>query len=69
MIKKQMVERSKLHAIISSNEEANRIIERSQQRMDSTNKIVESEVVSQHKKLEARIERRKSLNTKAVGND
>lgn len=68
-LKKEMVERNRLHAIVNTKQEIVKIIEKSEKRADSNKKIVENLMRSQEKTLEARIERRKSMSNKSTKTD
>ncbi len=46
-LKKEMVERNKLHATVSTKEEMNKIIQRSDKRADSNKKILDKEIKTQ----------------------
>jgi hypothetical protein len=67
--KKEMVERSRLHAIVNTKEEIAKIIDKSNKRADSNQKLVAREMRTQQEQLEARIERRKSMSNKSTRTD
>lgn len=68
-LKKEMVERNRLHAIVNTKQEIVKIIEKSEKRADSNKKIVENLMRNQEQTLEARIERRKSMSNKSTKTD
>jgi len=55
VIKKDLVQKNKLQASISSKEEVNRIIEKSQKNVESHKKIIDKAIKNQQINLEARI--------------
>lgn len=69
VIKKDIVQKNKIHASISSKEEVNRIIEKSQKNAQSHKRIIEKAIKNQQQNLDARIERRKSMSNRSTKTD
>lgn len=69
VVQREKVERHKLHAALSSKEEAQRIMEKSERRADSHRQMVREAIDSQQQQLEQRIQRRKSLSNRSANSE
>lgn len=54
-LKRENVERSKMHAIIGTKEEISKIIQKSDKKVDKNRRLLESHIQNQQESLEARI--------------
>lgn len=69
VVVKEMVDRKTQHAIYTSKEDAQRIISKSLKKAEKNRKRIHQELTDQQKKLDARIERRKSMSNKSSKSD
>lgn len=69
MVVREMVDRKTQHAMYTSKEDAQRIIDKSLKKAEKDRKRIDKELTDQQKKLDARIQRRRSMSNKSTKTD